>query len=105
MEGKTLLRKLERYKYPLLVLLLGLLLMLLPTGGGRERPEESVGALLEQALGCTEGVGRVRVIVSENGAVIVCDGAGKAAVRLDILHAVASCTGFGADQITVLKMS
>ena len=99
------LKKLGRFKYPLLVLLFGLLLMLLPQGGGRETAEESVAVRLEQALGCTEGVGRVRVIVSDNGAVIVCDGAGKAAVRLDILHAVASCTGFGADKITVLKMS
>ena len=38
------------------------------------------------------------------GAVIVCDGADNAGVRLAVVEAVKSVTGLGADHITVLKM-
>ena len=74
---------LEKYKAPLLVLLLGIALMLIPTGSGRG----------ETAL------------LSENGVVVVCDGAENAAVRLDIIRAVGSYTGFGSDRITILKLA
>lgn len=38
------------------------------------------------------------------GAIIVCQGADSAAVRLAIVQAVSSVTGLGSDRITVLKM-
>lgn len=38
------------------------------------------------------------------GAIIVCEGADKATVRLAIVEAVSKVTGLGADQISVLKM-
>ena len=38
------------------------------------------------------------------GAIVVCQGADSAAVRLAIVQAVSSVTGLGADHITVLKM-
>lgn len=38
------------------------------------------------------------------GAVVVCDGADSAAVRLAIVNAVSSLTGLGSDKITVVKM-
>ena len=38
------------------------------------------------------------------GAVIVCEGADTAGVRLAVMEAVKSVTGLGADHITVLKM-
>lgn len=38
------------------------------------------------------------------GAVIVCQGADQASVRLSIVDAVSKVTGLGADQISVLKM-
>ena len=38
------------------------------------------------------------------GAVIVCEGADNAGVRLAVVEAVRSVTGLGADHITVLKM-
>lgn len=38
------------------------------------------------------------------GAVVVCQGADRASVRLAIVAAVSSVTGLGASQITVLKM-
>lgn len=38
------------------------------------------------------------------GAVIICQGADKASVKLAIVEAVSKATGLGADQISVLKM-
>ena len=38
------------------------------------------------------------------GAVVVCDGADSAAVRLSVIHAVSTLTGLGSDKITVVKM-
>lgn len=38
------------------------------------------------------------------GAIVVCQGADDAAVRLAIIEAVADATGLGADRISVLKM-
>lgn len=38
------------------------------------------------------------------GAVVVCQGAQSAAVRLQIVEAVSSLTGLGSDKITVIKM-
>lgn len=38
------------------------------------------------------------------GALIVCDGAESAAIRLSIVEAVSSLTGLGSDKITVIKM-
>ena len=51
----------------------------------------------------TQGVGEAYVLVSDSGVVVVCDGADNAAVRLEIVTAVRTYTGYGADQITVLK--
>lgn len=38
------------------------------------------------------------------GAIVVCQGADSAAVRLAVVEAVSNVTGLGADQISVLKM-
>ena len=38
------------------------------------------------------------------GAVVVCEGAGRASVRLAVTEAVASLTGLSSDKITVIKM-
>ena len=38
------------------------------------------------------------------GAIIVCQGADRGAVRLAIVEAVSRVTGLGADRISVLKM-
>lgn len=38
------------------------------------------------------------------GAVVVCDGADKASVKLKVIQAVSGTTGLGADHITVIKM-
>lgn len=102
---KTKLGKLEKFKYPLLVLILGLGLMLLPSGGSKTESGSDTDTLLRQTLSCSQGVGEAVVIVSDSGVVVVCQGADKAAVRLDIIRAVSTYTGFGSDKITILKMS
>ena len=61
-------------------------------------------ARVEKALSAVEGVGEVGALYSDNGVVVVCEGAGSAAVRLRVTEAAAAYTGFGSDRITVLKM-
>ena len=45
------------------------------------------------------------LLISESGVVVVCQGAENARVRLDIIRAVSSYTGFTSDKITILKMA
>lgn len=154
---------LKKYRIPLLLLLLGVLLLLLPK---RDRPTEvsvpteteefslaETEARMEVLLSAMEGVGRVKLMLTvsggtelelardENmqeksgseirqeqetvtinrgsgqqevvvtarrypayqGAVVVCDGADSAAVRLQITEAVAVLTGLPSHQIRVIK--
>lgn len=154
---------LKKYRYALLVLLVGLVLMCLPEGKGEisappavtntPEPTITIEAQLEDILSQIEGAGRVRVLltrqtgerysyqtnddISEDpdsassrqttviitdtdrgqqglirqidpplylGAVIVCQGADRASVRLAIVEAVTNATGLGADKVSVLKM-
>ena len=104
-QAKRLLGKLERYKYPALVFLIGLALLLFPSGSGKSAKQETTQRTLEELLSNTEGVGSALVLISDNGVVIVCPGAENPATRLDIIRAVGSYTGFGSDKITVLKMT
>ena len=95
---------LEKWKYPLVILLVGLMLMLLPASGKKhEEREESAQEALAQLLSQAKGVGEAEVLISESGVVVVCAGASNAAVKLDIIRAVVSYTGFGSDKITILK--
>lgn len=104
------LEKLEKYKYLLLMLLLGLILILLPTGSKdsgqtvNSSTATEAEARLESVLGTIEGVGRIGVLYSEDGVVVVCSGAESARVRLDVVNAVTAYTGYGSDRVTVLKM-
>ena len=100
---KKNLQKFERLKYPLLVLVLGISLMLLPSSKPRDPDDRD--EKFRQILQSSEGVGEARVIVSESGVVVVCRGAENAKVRLDIIKAVSSYTGYSSDKITVLKMT
>jgi hypothetical protein len=102
---KGKLEKLEKYKYPLLVLLIGLVLMLLPSGSAKENAATDENQLLSQILTSTDGVGDSKVLLSDNGVVVVCDGAENAKVRLDIIRAISSYTGFTSGKITILKMA
>ena len=114
---KGILGKIGKNKYVFLVLLLGLTLLLLPRGGKNvsETAEsdvlKSTGVPLSiengnvaSLLSETQGVGRAEVLLSASGAVVVCDGADSALVRLNVTNAVMSYTGLGSDKITIIKM-
>lgn len=117
-EKNTLLHTLAANKYVIVVILLALALLLLPEGRkGEETAQNSGDALeatgvplstesekLETLLSQIEDVGRARVLLSKNGAVVVCDGAELATVRLDVTNAVMAYTGLGSDKISVMKM-
>ena len=94
----------EKWKYPILILLVGLLLMLIPTTGEKEIPADDAQEALAGVLANTQGIGETRVLISEHGVVVACSGASNASVRLDIIRAVGSYTGFGSDKITILKL-
>ena len=144
----------KKYRYVLLVLLAGLLLMLLPGGSKKQtsveptvqtEPQAELQESLEDILSQIQGAGRVKVLLTQRegertvyqtdtddnrrdtviltdenraqtglvqqvnppayqGAVVVCQGAGSASVRLAIVDAVASATGLSTDKIIVLKM-
>ena len=155
MEG--IIEKLKQYRFGILILLLGIGLMLLPTGKSAEKSDPvireesgaSISESLEQILGQIDGVGRVKVMLTQaageitiyqedtdhsgdsvredtvlvtdntrqemglirqvippkyQGAVVVCQGGDRAAVRLAIVEAVSAVTGLTSDKITVLKM-
>lgn len=104
-KGNGPLKKLSEFRYVLLVAAVGLLLILWPTGStstetvtGREE-ELRVAALLSQI----EGVGEAQVLLSDSGAVVVCDGADSASVCLKITRAVKCYTGLGADEVQIFK--
>lgn len=163
MEWATLKMKLwalvKEYRYAVIILVIGLILMLMPSGG-KDKVEEPTPGLaqgqtepLEERLGevlsAVQGAGRVKILLTEArggrtvyqtdtqertdaltedtviitgsdrsqqglicqqippqylGAVIVCQGADKAAVRLALVEAVSDATGLSTDAITVLKM-
>lgn len=99
--------KLKKYKYPFIVLLFGVVLLLLPTSGGDDVTGEDVlsdESRLESILADVSGVGEVRVLLSENGIIIACSGAENAEVRLELTKAASVFTGFSSDRIHVLKL-
>ena len=59
---------------------------------------------LAEILSDTQGIGKTRVLISDTGVVVACTGASNASVKLDIIRAVSSYTGFGSDKITILKI-
>lgn len=117
-EKNTLLHALAANKYVIAVILLALILLLLPGGKKVEEtaqasgdaleatgvPLSTEGERLETLLSQIEDVGRASVLLSKNGAVVVCDGAELATVRLDVTNAVMAYTGLGSDKISVMKM-
>lgn len=150
----------EKYRFGVLIVLLGIVLMCIPFGK-KETAEEVQTATaevmeekdLEKALSAIlsqiKGAGKVEVLLTEAtgaetvyqsdtntgsdtvrqdtviisgadrteyglvrqrnppgylGAIVVCQGADNATVKLEIIQAVSSVTGLGFDRITVLKM-
>lgn len=63
----------------------------------------------QTVFGQTSGSGKDPVVQTTlapqyQGALVVCDGADRASVRLAVVQAVASLTGLGSNQIAVVKM-
>ncbi len=108
-KAQKLRKSIGKYKYPLIVLLLGVVLLLIPSGSGGEDESEDKAVQsdekrLETLLEDVSGVGEVEVLLSENGIVIVCSGADNAEVRLNVIKAACAFTGFSSDRIQVLKL-
>lgn len=112
-------KSLSKNKYVLLMIALALVLMLLPSGDGSGLagasgqgsalqssgiPVDTESARIAQFLSCMEGVGEAQVLLSAEGAVVLCRGAEQSAVRLAVINAVSAYTGLGSDKITVIKM-
>ena len=155
--------KLAKYKYALIVLVVGVVLMAMPVRDNVDdqnavelsvdtQPELS--AQLEEILCRIQGAGRTKVLLTQSrgetveyqsdtqirreaeneerktetvlkssgsgeeealiasktypvyrGALVICEGADSAAVRLSIVQAVSSLTGLGSDKIAVIKMN
>ncbi|MCR5577323.1 MAG: hypothetical protein K6F56_09975 [Oscillospiraceae bacterium] len=104
-EIKKRLSLLGKFKYPLLVLLAGMLLMLLPLSPEKKEEAPAPEQRLEEILSSSRGVGEARVLLSPSGVIVVCRGADDASVRLDMIRAIRSYTGFGSDKITILKLA
>lgn len=100
-------KKLSGLRYALLVAAVGLVLLLWPFGasgaedtGAETAEEQRIEALLTRI----EGVGQTRVLLSDSGAVIVCEGAESSSVRLAVTQAVRCYTGLGANEVTIFPM-
>lgn len=104
-EIKKRLGRLEKFKYPLLVLLAGVLLMLLPISGEKAETRQEPEQRLEELLSSARGAGETHVLISSSGVLVVSRGADDASVRLDMIRAIHSYTGFGSDKITILKLA
>ena len=149
----------RKYRFAILILVVGAALMLIPENGqgkentDTERAEVSLAGELTQILGQVNGVGKVQVMLTVSsgeltvyqydedihsgesgsvrketvivtnsdrqetglvqqiippsylGAIVVCQGADSAAVRLAVVEAVSKVTGLSSDRISVLKMN
>lgn len=60
--------------------------------------------MANQSGGGEEPVASQVIYGQYQGAVVVCEGADRAAVRLELVNAVAGLTGLSTDRITVIKM-
>ena len=108
MNSKDLLKTIGKYKYPIIVLVIGLLLISLPKSSNASSDKQTNlndEERLEYILQRCDGVGDVSVLISENGAVIVCDGADNPGVMLAVTNAARAFTGFSSDKIQVLKIT
>lgn len=100
----------KKYKYPLLVLLLGLVLLSFPTRKTNVVPQSfaqtnssSDELRLEQSISLLKGVGQVDVLLSENGVVIICSGANDPNVRYELCSLVSAYTGYSTDKIEIFE--
>lgn len=74
------------------------------TGGDSGYTEELTTVFFQSSGAQKEPVVTMTRDPVYRGAVVVCDGADSASVRLSVINAVSSLTGLGSDKITVVKM-
>lgn len=102
---KSLKQTLANYKIPIIALAAGLLLLVFPSkDSDKAVSADAESELLVMVLSESSGIGEAKILISKNGVIVVCAGADDPAVRLNIIHAVKSYTGFGSDKITILKL-
>lgn len=105
---KGLWERLFAGRYVLIIAAVGLVLLLMPSGrdtAGAEDRNSGEEARVEAILSQMEGVGQTELLLSECGAVVVCQGADDAGVCLRITQAVRCYTGLGADKVQIFKMN
>ena len=114
---------LKKYRAVLAVLLAGVLLLASALMLSLDQTEESVYAVNTRQTSGSDSRSREsdvsvvsngscgetpvtvkRVLPVFRGAVVLCDGADDASVRLSVTQAVSTVCGIGADKVTVLKM-
>ena len=119
-EFGALSKRLAKNKYVLMVLALAIVLLLLPSGREKESrnivqaqgselessgiPLDTESTRLSDFLSKMEGVGRAEVLLSSEGAVVLCEGADNSSVRLYVTNAVSVYTGLGSDKIRIIKL-
>ena len=72
--------------------------------GDEEQSQNVTTVIVSQSDGGQGGLEVQKICGEYQGALIVSEGADSAAVRLNLVNAVARLTGLAADQITVVKM-
>ncbi len=161
MDWMKIVEFLKKYRWPALILGIGLVMLLLPEQTVKDNPEKgiietadnilSLEEALSDILSTVQGAGKVRVLLSVSsgeetlyqsdtsntngvnekrdtvivsdsqrnelglvkqinppvymGAIVVCQGADSAAVRLILTEAVSKVTGLSSDKISILKMT
>ena len=114
----------KKYRLALVVLLAGVILLALPKGETHtaetaEVPGYDAFSLAEteqrmertksETVTINRGSGQQDVVITQQrypvyqGAVVVCQGADRASVRLAVTEAVAALTGLSSDKISVVK--
>ena len=99
--GSKLRSLFDRYKFVLVVILAGVVLLLLPSFGEEKRDGGAVESSQESGV---EGTVTLQQLSPQfQGALVVCSGGGEPTVQLRLVEAVSALTGLGADKISVCK--
>jgi len=98
----------KKYRWAILIFILGVGFLMMPTSVS-ENEEPMVPSITEssgigETVSLIEGVGASKVLVTENGAVVVCEGAESSSVCYDITRAITASTGLQSDEIAIIKM-
>lgn len=104
---KKMKERLGAARYVLVAAVVGILLLCWPageSGTGGDGLSSGEEARVEAVLTQMEGVGQAVLLLSEQGAVVICQGADDAGVCLRVTQAVRSYTGLGADKVQIFKM-